>query len=360
MNPNCYVIVMAGGIGSRFWPHSRTQRPKQFLDILGTGKTFIQSTVLRFDDICPPENIFVVTNRDYLDLVKQQLPQLSEDQILTEPLRRNTAPCIAYASYKIQRRNPDAQIVVAPSDHAIFDVKKFKKTIETALDACRYDWLMTLGIKPNRPETQFGYIQYRPQRVEDYDHLKKVKTFTEKPEPELAVKFIESGDFVWNSGIFVWNLKAIIKAFETYLMDIAEIFHEGKDRYFSNQERDFVDSAYSHCRNISIDYGVLEKAENVHVILADFDWSDLGSWNTLFDHRPKDDSNNVVEANALVYDTHNCFIKGPKDKLIVTHGLDGFLVTESNNVLVISKLGDDSVLRDIVKDVRAKKGDKYL
>jgi len=360
MNPNSYVIIMAGGIGSRFWPYSRNNKPKQFLDILGTGSTLIQMTYERFWDICPPENIFVVTNQDYFDLVKEQLPELSDDQILTEPMRRNTAPCIAYATYKIQKLNPEARIVVTPSDHAIVNEKKFKDSIDTALDACQYDWLMTLGIKPHRPETQYGYIQYQPQKVEGYDQLKKVKTFTEKPGPDLAAKFIESGDFVWNSGIFIWNVKTIAKAFEDHMTDLAEIFQEGIDSYFTDKERLFVKGAYSHCRNISIDYGVLEKADNVHVILADFDWSDLGSWNTLFDLRDHDESNNAVEANALLFDTSNCFIKGPQDKLIITSGLDGFLVTECDNVLMISKLGDDSVYRDIVKEVRAKKGDKYL
>lgn len=360
MNQNCYVIIMAGGIGSRFWPYSRNDKPKQFLDILGTGRTLIQMTFQRFEDICPPENIYVVTNQEYFGLVKDQLPELSDSQILTEPLRRNTAPCIAYASYKIQKLNPEANIIVTPADHAIFNEKKFKKTIEIALNACRYDWLMTLGIKPNRPETQYGYIQYQPKKVKNYEQLKKVKTFTEKPGPDLAAKFIESGDFVWNSGIFIWNVGSIIKAFETYMSDLAEIFQEGANSFFSDQEQDFIKNAYSHCRNISIDYGVLEKADNVHVILADFDWSDLGSWNSLFDQRRKDEFNNAVEANAVLYETQNCFIKGPENKLIVTHGLDGFLVAECGNVLMISKLGDDSIFRDILKDVRAINGNKYL
>ena len=248
MKQDCYVIIMAGGIGSRFWPYSRNAKPKQFLDILGTGHTLIQMTFRRFANICPRKNIYVVTNQEYFDLVKNQLPELSDSQILTEPVRRNTAPCIAYASYKIQKLNPEALIVVTPADHAIFNENKFNKTIKTALGACRHDWLMTLGIKPNRPETQYGYIQYQPQKVKNYVHLKKVKAFTEKPEPDLAVKFIESGDFVWNSGIFIWSVSTIIEAFETYMSDLAEIFQEGADSYFSDQEEDFIKNAYSLCR----------------------------------------------------------------------------------------------------------------
>jgi mannose-1-phosphate guanylyltransferase len=358
MDKNVYVVIMAGGIGSRFWPFSKNSHPKQFLDVMGIGHTLLQMTYQRFLDICPVENIFVVTNEEYNGLVKEQLPELSADQILLEPNRRNTAPCIAYASYKIASKNPDACMVVSPADHLIFKESLFSQAIRKCIKGAQgSDKLITLGIKPNRPETGYGYIQYHH---DDQNDVKKVKTFTEKPELELAKKFVESGEFVWNAGIFIWDVKSINQAFEKHLGDIAEIFSEGQSAYYTDREDGFIRKAYSHCKNISIDYAVMEKASNVYVVLGDFGWSDLGSWASLHEIKDKDENNNVINANALVYDTRNSLVKGPKDKLIVVQGLEGYLVAECGNVTLICKIDEEAKFRQFVSDVRDKKGSEYL
>ena len=357
-NENAYVVIMAGGVGSRFWPYSRNYRPKQFLDILDTGSSLIQMTNDRFKNICPQENVYVVTNADYVDLVKQHLPDLNEDQILSEPVGRNTAPCIAYASYKIASKNPDANIVVTPSDHTVFKPTEFEQVINLALDTVENSArILTIGIKPSRPETGYGYIQFLP---ETGDHVKEVKTFTEKPELELAVKFLESGDFVWNAGIFIWNVNTIKSAFEKHLPDMAELFDSGDQTYYTDQESDFIKKVYSHCKNISIDYGVMEKASNVYVVEADFGWSDIGSWSSLHELKPKDAHNNVLEAKVLSYDTKNCIIKGPDDKLIVVQGLDGYLVADIDNVLVICEKGNERRFRNFSADIKSKNLKDYL
>lgn len=356
MNKNHFVVIMAGGIGSRFWPYSRNDHPKQFLDVLGVGKTLLQLTYDRFLDICPKENMYIVTNDTYDDLVKEQLPDMQDDQILLEPTRRNTAPCIGYASYKIKARNPKALIVVTPADHAIIKEEIFKKTILTSLKyAARDNYLITLGITPNRPETGYGYIQYIEN---DDEQIKKVKTFTEKPQLDLAKKFIESGDFVWNAGIFIWNVNAIIKALNKYLPDMAEIFEGLHNDFYTEKEYKSIRIAYSHFKNISIDYGVMEKASNVYVILGDFGWSDLGSWDSLHDLKKKDKNKNVIEGSAMTYDAHNCLIKGSKEKLIVVQGLNGYLVADCGNVLLICRKDQEKAIRQFVKDAKAKRGGK--
>lgn len=353
-----FVVIMAGGIGSRFWPYSRNNHPKQFLDILGTGMSLLQMTYSRFQEVCPRENIYIVTNETYYELVKQQLTEISDDQVLLEPIRRNTGPCIAYASYKIREKNPNACIIVSPSDHAIFKESEFVKTIQKALSTARgSDKLVTLGIKPSRPETGYGYIQYHPGENKD---VKKVKTFTEKPQLDLARKFLESGDFVWNSGIFVWDVRTIVKAFEDHLTEIAEIFEEGKDFYYTDKEDGFIKNAYSQSKNISIDYGLMEKASNVYVVLGDFGWSDLGSWNSLFEIMEKDEDHNVIEGNVLTYDSKNCIIKGRKDRLIIVHDLEGYLVADCDNVMLICKKELEQKFRDFVSDVKTKKGVEFL
>ena len=347
-----YVVIMAGGVGTRFWPFSRSNYPKQFHDVLGTGRTLLQQTADRFDAICPPENIFIVTSDKYRELCKQQLPQLSYEQILCEPIARNTAPCIAYACYKIAQRDPQANVVVAPADHIILKEEEFQRTIQTALDATQgTDILVTLGIQPSRPDTGYGYIQYVP----DADSpVKKVKTFTEKPHLELAQQFIESGEFVWNAGIFVWNAQAIIKAFEEHLPEIAEIFAEGKDVYYTDQEQTFVDKAYSHSKSISIDNGVMERADNVHVVLSDFGWSDLGTWKSLYEVSDKNDDLNVIDGHIMLYDTRNCIIKTPKDRLVVVNGLDGFIVAEYDNVLMICRKEEEQKVKAFVADAKER------
>jgi mannose-1-phosphate guanylyltransferase len=347
-----YVIIMAGGVGTRFWPFSRTSYPKQFHDVLGTGRTLLQQTADRFDGICPPENIYIVTSSLYKDLCQQQLPQLTDDQVLCEPIARNTAPCVAYACYKIAQQDPEANIIVAPADHIILKEEEFQRTIQTALEATKdRDILVTLGIQPSRPDTGYGYIQYIP---ESESAIKKVKTFTEKPHLELAKQFVESGEFVWNAGIFVWNAQSIIKAFEAYLPEVAEIFEEGKEAYYKEQESAFVDKAYSLTKSISIDNGIMEKASNVYVVLSDFGWSDLGTWKSLYEVSDKNDDFNVVDGHIMLYDTKNCIIKTPKDRLVVVNGLDGYIVAEYDNVLMICRKEEEQKVKNFVADAKER------
>ena len=358
MNKNTYAVIMAGGIGSRFWPISRTNNPKQFHDVLGVGESMLQLTANRLTDICPPENIYVVTNKDYLDLVTEQLPFLKEGQILCEPIGRNTAPAIAYACYKIANLNPAANIVVMPSDHVVLKEEAFKNTVLKALEASEHaDKLITLGIKPSRPDTGYGYIQFIEK---DGEELKKVKTFTEKPNLEIAKMFLESGDFVWNAGIFIWNAQTILKAFRTYLSEIAEIFEDGSGYLNSQHEKEFIAKAYSHSRNISIDYGIMEKADNVYVLLSDFGWSDLGTWNSLYSIGHKDEAGNVVDGDVLLYDAKNNIIKTPKERLVVIQGLENFIVAEFDNVLMICRKDEEQRVKEFVSDVKAKKGPSYI
>jgi mannose-1-phosphate guanylyltransferase len=344
-----YVIIMAGGVGTRFWPFSRTDFPKQFHDVLGTGKTLLQQTVERFDGVCPIENIYIVTSQEYRELVKEQIPALSYDQILLEPHRRNTAPCIAYACYKIAARNPDANVVVAPADHIILKEEVFKDTIKVALGATRNeDILVTLGIQPTRPDTGYGYIQYIPDKMT----VKKVKSFTEKPHLELAVQFLDSGDFVWNAGIFVWNIKSFKKALNEFQPDIAEIFGGGEPHYYLESEDGFIQRAYQHCGSISIDNGIMEKADNVHVVLSNFGWSDLGTWKSLYEVSEKDSNKNVIDGNLILHNTTNSIIKTPKDKLVVIDGLDGFIVAEYDGVLLICKKEDEQKVKEFVAEAK--------
>jgi len=351
MNKNLYVVLMAGGVGVRFWPYSRNSRPKQFLDVLGTGKTLLQSTFERFLPICPPENIFIVTHEEHACIVREQLPQIGDDQILAEPMRKNTAACIAYASYKIEQRNSEAVIVVTPSDHLILKEEAFLDVIKKAADQAKsQDKLMTLGITPTRPETGYGYIQYHAEK----SFAKKVKTFTEKPELALAKKFLESGDFVWNSGIFIWGVQAILHSFHQYMPEMSEIFDEAKSRFNTPGEKEAIHGLYSQCKNISIDYGIMEKATNVYVCLGNFTWSDLGSWASIHDISIKDENNNVLGANAQIYDTRNCIIKGSPDKLIVVQGLNGYLVGEFGNVVIVCEKDKEEQFRRFVNDVKTR------
>jgi mannose-1-phosphate guanylyltransferase len=354
---------MAGGIGSRFWPMSKTSHPKQFIDILGTGTTLIQQTFNRFLKICPKENILIVTNQIYKDLVMEQLPDISESQVLCEPVGRNTAPCVAYANYKILDSNPDARIVVAPSDHIILDEEAFTTTLLSALKAAsENDWLITLGIKPSRPDTGYGYIQYLPEEVYEADQrLKKVKTFTEKPILEKAKAFLESGDFLWNAGIFIWSLVSINKAFEMYLPEVNTLFKNGSGSYNTPKETEFIGETYAACQNISIDYGVMEKADNVHVLISDFGWSDLGTWGSLYDIREKDQNKNtIIGNNVMTYDSKDCIVHVPNDKLVVLQGLEDFIVVENDGVLLVCKKDDEQQIKQFVTDVKAQKGTEYI
>ena len=363
INKNNYCVIMAGGIGSRFWPMSREATPKQFIDILGTGETLIQKTFQRFKNICPRENILIVTNKIYKDQILEQLPEIHANQILCEPTRRNTAPCIAYANYRIQAENPDANIIVAPSDHIVLNEKEFENTILIALEAAKQNnWLLTLGIKPNRPDTGYGYIQFNGEIIQKKDEsLRRVKTFTEKPNLELAKSFLQSGDFLWNSGIFIWSLKSIMTAFKQYLPEVDNVFNEGVSKYNTEEEDNFIKQAYSVCKSISIDYGIMEKANNVYVLISDFGWSDLGTWGSLYDFREKNEKmNTIVGNNVITYDTKNCIVNMPSGKLAVIQGLDDYIVVENDNILLICKKSEEQQIRQIVNDVKIEKGEKFI
>ena len=362
-NKNNYCVIMAGGVGARFWPMSKTSRPKQFIDVLGIGKTLIRLTFERFKNICPAENILVVTNKIYKDLVLSQLPELREQQVLCEPSRRNTAPCVAYANYKIKEENPNAIVVVAPSDHIILKEDEFVRNITTAMMVAQEnDWLLTLGIKPSRPDTGYGYIQYMEENAYADDiPLHKVKTFTEKPSLEIAKSFLASGDFLWNSGIFIWSLSSIMDAFKDLLPDVDCLFEKGKGKYNTEEEESFITETYAVCKNISIDYGVMEKAKNVYTLAVDFGWSDLGTWGSLYTIRNKDENQNTtVGKNVMLYNTENCIINVPNDKLVVLQGLDDYIVVEEDNTLLVCKKEDEQQIRQFVADVKVEKGEKYI
>lgn len=354
---------MAGGIGARFWPMSRQNHPKQFIDILGTGDTLIQATFNRFRKVCPAENIYIVTNEIYKKQVLEQLPDIGEDQVLCEPSRRNTAPCIAYANHRIMQINPEANVVVAPSDHIILKEDAFTEVITAALAATeKNNWLLTLGIQPSRPDTGYGYIQFDESTgCESDSRIKKVKTFTEKPQIEMAMQFLDSGDFLWNSGIFIWKLKTIMAAFEKHLPEVDQLFRAGTDKYDTPGEASFIRQTYAICKSISIDYGVMEKADNVYVLSSDFGWSDLGTWGSLYETRKKDKQDNaVVGNNVLMYDSKNCIVNMPKDKLVVLQGLDDYIVVEDDGILLVCRKGDEQQIRQFVNDVMIEKGEKFV
>jgi mannose-1-phosphate guanylyltransferase len=354
---------MAGGVGTRFWPMSTTGHPKQFLDILGTGRTLIQQTFDRFKDLCPAQNIYVVTSESYEQLVAEQLPELPKENILTEPSRRNTAPCVAYASYKIHKLNPKAITVVAPSDHLITKEETFVKAIKSCFAKAKHeDCLVTLGIKPSRPDTGYGYIQFVNSPVEEKDkRMYKVKTFTEKPDLDTAKFFIETGEFLWNSGIFIWSTKSIISAFEKHDPELASLFKEGEDFYNTPGEKDFITKTYKVCKNDSIDYSVMEKANNVYVRASIIGWSDLGTWGSLYGHIKHDKGDNaLVGKNIIQYDCKNCIVHVPKDKLVVLQGLNDYIVVESDGVLMVCKKEDEQQIRNFVNDVKVQKGDKFV
>jgi mannose-1-phosphate guanylyltransferase len=342
---------------------STTGHPKQFLDILGTGRTLIQQTFDRFKELCPAQNIYVVTSESYLNLVSEQLPELPKENILTEPSRRNTAPCVAYASYKIHQLNPKAITVVAPSDHLITKEDTFTKAIKSCITKSKSEnCLVTLGIKPSRPDTGYGYIQFVDSPVEEKDkRMYKVKTFTEKPDLDTAKFFIETGEFLWNSGIFIWSTKSIIDAFQKHDPELASLFKEGNEFYNTPKEKEFITKAYNVCKNDSIDYSVMEKAKNVYVRSSIIGWSDLGTWGSLYGHIKHDKGNNaLVGKNIIQYGCKNCIVHVPKDKLVVLQGLDDYIVVESDGVLMVCKKQDEQQIRNFVNDVKVQKGDKFV
>ena len=353
-----YCVIMAGGIGSRFWPMSRTEFPKQFHDILGTGHTLIQDTFNRLKRICPPENILVVTNDLYFELVKEQLPEIPHENILTEPSRRNTAPCIAYAAYRLMKRDPDASMVVAPSDHLIVQEDQFEETLRLALNhADNNDHLITLGVKPSRPDTGYGYIQFTDDTPYADPRIRKVKTFTEKPGTELAKEFVSSGEFFWNSGIFIWNVNAITEAFREHLPEMHDQFAELEPYYLTEEETEKVNAVYATCENISIDFGIMEKASNVDVVLSDFGWSDLGTWGSLYSHLQRDENGNAAVGKHInVYDAHNNVVNiADPEKLVVLQGLRDYIVVDTPDVLLICKKEEEQKIKQFVSDLRVKK-----
>lgn len=357
---NNYCVIMAGGTGSRFWPHSRKKFPKQFIDFFGTGYSLLQQTFYRFEKFIPKENIIVVTNVAYADIVKKQLPQLSENNILLEPTRRNTAPCVAWAAFHIRLMNPEANMIVTPADQLIMREDEFREAMLQGLDFVSHsDKLLTVGITPNRPETAFGYIQVDEEHE---GNVYKVKSFTEKPESDFAKFFVESGEFYWNSGLFIWNVNTILEAMNKLLPEITSFMELARTDHFTREnECKFVDTYFPSCPNISIDYGVLEKSDNVYVLTGNFGWSDLGNWNTFYEVSPKDKEQNVViNSRALLYNCHNNVVMLPANKLIVMKDLDDCLVAEKDNVLVICKKEDATGIRQFVNDVQVKLGEDYL
>lgn len=348
---------MAGGVGSRFWPFSRNNRPKQFLDFFGTGRSLLQLTFDRIHHLVPVENILIVSNVIYKDLILEQLPEIKSNQILLEPNRRNTAPCIAYAVNRIKSMTNKANIIVAPADHLILKETDFLETIKIGLDFVdKNDSLLTLGIKPSRPETGYGYIQID----EGQTNLRKVKTFTEKPNAELAQIFFETGEFFWNSGIFLWNLQTIDKAFDELLPEVASRFKAGQELFNTEKEQEFIDQMYQSCPNISIDYGIMEKATDVYVLCSDFGWTDLGTWGSLYEMSPKDENENVtLKCKTAFYESGNNIVALPAEKLAVIQDLDGYIIAESDNVLLICKLENEQRIRQFVNDSNVKFEGKY-
>ena len=359
-NGNNYCVIMAGGTGSRFWPYSRKKFPKQFIDFFGTGYSLLQQTFYRFEKIIPKENIIVVTNVAYADIVKKQLPQISEDNLLLEPTRRNTAPCVAWAAFHIRMMNPEANMIVTPADQLILKEDEFRDAILQGLEfVSQSDKLLTVGITPSRPETAFGYIQVDEEHE---GNVYKVKSFTEKPELDFAKLFLESGEFYWNSGLFIWNVNAILEAMNKLLPEITSFMELARMDHFTREnERKFVETYFPSCPNISIDYGILEKSDNVYVLTGNFGWSDLGNWNTFYEVSPRDKEQNVViNSKALLYNCHNNVVTLPSDKLVVIKDLDDCLIAEEDNVLVICKKEDAAGIRQFVNDVQVKLGEDYL
>ena len=354
------MAVMAGGIGSRFWPMSRATHPKQFLDVLGLGRTLIQQTVDRYKRLVPAENIFIVTSVEYVSLVREQLPEIAEDRILAEPYRKNTAACIAYISYKLQTIDPHASMIAAPADHLVLDPEAFTKAANKAFDFVEErDALVTIGIKPNHPNTGYGYIQFDPEvRVgEVFD----VKTFTEKPNLEMAKTFLSSGDFLWNAGIFTWRVDSILSALEKYVPEINELFQAERSAFHTSAEAEAVERIYTQCVNTSIDIAVMEKAENVYVIPADFGWSDLGTWNSAWGNMEKDYFGNaVVGKQVMVVDANNCMVHASADKLLVLQGLKDYIIVDTPDVLLICKRDQEQAIKEYVAEVKRNFGEQYL
>lgn len=361
MFTNYYCVIMGGGVGSRFWPVSRENKPKQFLDIFGTGRSLLRMTFDRFARFIPKENILVVTNEDYKDQVLEQIPEMHPSQVLLEPMRRNTAPCIAYACHHIQAKNKDANIVVSPSDHLILDEAAFERDVRAALEyTAQHEELVTLGIRPSRPETGYGYIQMGTV-IEANSEFHKVKTFTEKPNLEMAEIFFRSGEFLWNSGMFIWHLNTIMTAFEQHLPELNGLLARGAESYATEGEQDFIRKTFPQCPSISIDYGVMEKAERVTVLPVSFGWADLGTWGSLYDLKDKDEQGNVVlHAKAHCYDASgNIISMEDPDTLVVLEGINDCIIAQSGKALLICHRREEQRIKQFMSDISAAHNKKY-
>ena len=350
---NNHVVIMAGGVGSRFWPMSTPDFPKQFIDVLGCGRTLLQLTADRFRDICPPENIWVVTSDKYADRVKEQLPQIADEHILREPCRRNTAPCIAYVSWKIKAKNPKANMVVTPSDHIVMDVTEFRRVVTSAMKfTADSDAILTLGMKPTRPETGYGYIEADltvPSTANK--EIYRVYSFKEKPNMETAQRYIQRNNFFWNSGIFVWNVSTVVNALRVYQPAISKIFERMLPHYYTEREQELINQNFPLCENLSVDYAIMEKADEIFVFPASFGWSDLGTWGSLHDNLPKDLYNNIqIGTNIKLYETQNCVIHTTQEKKVVVQGLDGYIVAEKDNALLICRLSEEQRIKEFSEE----------
>ncbi len=356
-----YCVIMCGGVGSRFWPFSRQDRPKQFLDFFGTGRSLLQMTVDRVLPIVSHKNIFLVTNEAYSSLIKEQLPEIPQENILLEPARRNTAPCVCWAAHHILALDPEAAIMTLPSDHLILKENAFVEAMDKGIDFVRnHDALLTLGITPHSPETGYGYIQ-RGKEVDSCPGIMKVKSFTEKPNLEMAKVLLASGDFFWNSGIFIWRADAILKAFATYAPEIAEIFDLGNNLYATERERAFIEQEFPNAPGISIDYAIMEKASNVYLHTVDFGWSDLGTWKALYDISPRNRDGNVTQnCKLLAENCSNSVFAISGDKIVVADGLKDYIVAENGNALLIYPLDKEQEIRRIVNDVKSRFGNDYI
>lgn len=359
LNRHRYCVIMCGGIGSRFWPYSRTDLPKQFIDFLGTGRSLLQMSYDRIISIVPKENIIVVTNAQYASLVKEQLPELAERHILCEPARRNTAPCIAWAAYHIRAIDPEASIIVSPSDHLITREKLFEESILKGFEFVEQsNALLTLGITPTRPETGYGYIQVGKEVSAG---INKVKTFTEKPDRSLAQIFLESGEFFWNSGIFLWRASSIIEAFGKYTPELAQTFERGVEYFNTPREMEYIDANFPGCVSISIDYAVMEKSDNVYVECVSFGWNDLGTWSALYDNSPKNRDGNVTQnCNIMAYNCSGNIFAVKGQKLIVADSLTDYIIADAGDVLLICPKDKEQSIKEKVTDVKARFGDKFL
>ncbi|MEZ4793237.1 MAG: mannose-1-phosphate guanylyltransferase [Gelidibacter sp.] len=358
MNSNYYAILMAGGVGSRFWPVSTQDFPKQFHDMLGTGDTLIQKTFQRLANLIPEENIFILTNELYNDLVFRQLPMVTQRQVVLEPAMRNTAPCILYAALKIQKENPDAVMIVAPSDHWIEDEKAFTNNVQQAFDFCvQNDALMTLGIQPTFPNTGYGYIEYDKTST---DAIKPVHQFREKPDYETAKSFISQGNFLWNAGIFMWSVKSVVEAFQKNQPTLFELFEKGISVYNTDNEPDFIAENYPNAENISVDYAIMEHSKNVYVLPAEFDWNDLGTWGSLYDKLDKDQNGNaVVNARTLAEDASGNMIRAAGDKIVVVDGLNDYIIVDKEDVLLIFPKEKEQDIKKLLQKVKDEFGEHY-